>query len=474
MKKRNIFQIEYLLYLFLILSPFFDATSFLFRTIFPQYLLSPSTILRPIIPLILCLYIFIKDPKSRIHFILGGIIYTSYMIGHLYATDMVLTSISYKGLSGELQFVINYSYMIFLFYAIYWLLKNKKLPYLKQSLTLMLTSYLGLIYLSIVTGTSSPTYIEKIGYKGWNMSGNGLGAILVLTYTLLLPYLMEHKKKWWTWMILVSLIFFLLVLFGTRTGLYGVILVSAFYLVINITRKLLKRPNINWKLFSLILVVVLLIGSFLMVQIGSKTLKRRQHLENIESSIIDPLTGKPAHLTGDTTRIVVSIKENTYEEGSISETQKKAFLKLYDMANKYNIASHDQRSQQLLYHTAFYLEQKNPILYLFGNGYQSHHREMTFEMEVPALFYNFGIIGFLLYLGPFILLDIYGVIFFLKHIKKLSIGYVMSLCACLLAFILSFLTGYVYFYVPSMMIAVCSHILLLQEMDLVQNMKFEK
>lgn len=454
---------EYLLYLFLILSPFFDATSFLFRDMFPNSTLSPSTVLRPIIPFILCLYIFIKDSKTRKYFITGGIIYGCYMLGHLYATSTVLTSISYKGLSSELQFVMNYSYMIFLFYAIYWFFKNRGLPYLKQSLTIMLASYLGLIYLSILTHTSSPTYIEGIGYKGWNASGNGLGAILVLTYTLLLPYLMKNKKKWWTWVILGSLIFFLLILFGTRTGLYGVILVSAFYVVATIFLKLFHRGKINWKLFTVGVVILLLVGSVLLVKVGSRVLKRRQHLNEITSSIMDPLTGKPAHLTGDTNQIVVSIKKKTYEKGSISETQKKALLKLYDMASKYNIASHDQRSQQFLYHTAFYLEQHDPVLYLFGNGYQSHHREMTLEMEVPALFFNFGIIGFILYLGPFIILDIQGIIFCFQNRKRVTIGYAMSLCACLLAFILSFLTGYVYFYVPSMMIAVCSHILLLQE-----------
>lgn len=471
MKNRKEFKIEYLLYLFLILSPFFDATSFLFRDMFPNSSLSPSTVLRPIIPLILCLYIFIKDSKTRKYFIGAGIIYGSYMIGHLYATNTVLTSISYKGLFSELQFVINYSYMIFLFYAIYWFSKNKGLPYFKQSLTIMLASYLGLIYLSIVTGTSSPTYIEGIGYKGWNTSGNGLGAILVLSYTLLLPYLLENKKKWWTWVILGSLIFFLLILFGTRTGLYGVILVSAFYMIAMIVLKLLKKPKVNWRCLIIFVVILFLVGGFLLVKVGSKTLKRRQHLNEIASSIIDPMTGKPAHLTGDTTNIVVSIKENTYEKGSISETQKQAFLKLYDMANKYHIASHDQRSQQLLYHTSFYLEQKDPILYLFGNGYQSHHREMTFEMEVPALFFNFGIIGFILYLGPFMVIDIQGILFCFKNMKKVTIGYIMSLCACLLAFILSFLTGYVYFYVPSMMIAVCSHILLLQEKENIIVMK---
>lgn len=465
MKKRKEFKMEYLLYLFLILSPFFDATSFLFRDTFPNSILSPSTILRPIIPLILCLYIFIKDPKMRKIFLIGGIVYGAYMVGHLYATSTVLTDISYKGLASELQFVINYSYMIFLFIAIYWFSKKRGLPYFKQSLTLMLASYLGLIYLAIITGTSSPTYIEGIGYKGWNMSGNGLGAILVLSYTMLLPYLMSEKKKWWVWAILLSLVFFLMILFGTRTGLYGVILVTAFYVCATIFLKLLGHGKINWQRFIVGLLIVSVFGTVLLVKVGSSTLKRQAHLDDVASSIIDPMTKKPSHLTGDTTNIVVSIKEHTAAEASMSETQKKAFLHLYDWATKYDIKSNDQRSQQLFYHTAFFLEQRQPILYLFGNGYQSHFREMTLEMEVPALFFNFGIIGFILYLGPFMAIDVVGVYFCLRHMKKVTIGYVMSLCACLLAFILSFLTGYVYFYVPSMMIAICSHVLLLQEKE---------
>lgn len=464
MKKKIEFKMEYLLYLFLILNPFFDTLSFIFRNNFPDIPLSPSTILRPIIPLILCLYIFIKDKNMRKYFIGGGVLYTGYMIIHLYGTSLVLNPLSYGTIINELQFVINYTYMIFLFFAIYWFSKNRDLKYFKHSLIIMLAGYLFLIYLSIITGTSSPTYIEGIGYKGWNTSGNGLGAILVLLYSLLLPDFIKLKNKWWVYLIGGSLIVFLLFLFGTRTGLYGVILVSLFYLFssifIYIYQK--KRHLIKYIIFGFIIVLVIGIPFFL--KYSSNLLERRKHLNDITNSIIDPLTNKPAHLTGDITNIIVDIKKGIIDP-KVSKASKKSFLELYEKANKYNLASHDQRSQQFIYHTSYYLNQKNPILYLFGNGYQSHFRELTLEMEVPAMFYNFGIIGFIIYLGPFIVIMIYGLYFLFKKLKDINIFYLMSLCTCVLAFLLSFLTGYVYFYTPSMLIVVCANICLLKEVD---------
>ena len=90
-------------------------------------------------------------------------------------------------------------------------------------------------------------------------------------------------------------------------------------------------------------------------------------------------------------------------------------------------------------------EQKNPLLILFGNGYKNQTGELVMEMEVPAILCNFGIIGFILYLGPFIFALIYGMKEMLKNKKEIKIDKVMYLTGFLLAFALSSLSGYVFF-----------------------------
>lgn len=466
--KKIKFRIEYLLYLFIILSPFFDMMSYLYRTYVSASGISPSIILRPIIPIILCLYILVKDKKARTHFLIGGIIYATYLGIHLFLVQSLLTIYSYGTLFSELQFVVNYSYMIFLLYAILWFMKNRTLSHFKTSLLWMLACYLGLIFLAMLTHTSSPTYVEGIGDKGWNMSGNGLSAILVLSYAFLLPTLVQKRKKWWTWALLLSLFFFLLFLFGTKTGFLGVILLSACYLFFHLTLSHKKQKKIPIFKIGVAITSVLVVGVILMLAIGPKMLERQKHLSEIEHNIIDPLTQNPAHLTGDITSLVVEIKKGNIKEGDLRLESQNAFLKLYDFSQKYKIKQYDQRTQQLVYHTFLFFNQKDPMLFLFGNGYQSHFRELTLEMEVPAMLYNFGIIGFVIFLGPIIVLGIKGIQGLRKGRGHLTTSYMMYLVGVLLAFLLSFLTGYVYFYTPSMLVVICGYALLQKEREMLE------
>ncbi|HAB67392.1 MAG TPA: hypothetical protein DCE23_08500, partial [Firmicutes bacterium] len=106
MKKIKDFKIEYLLYLFVIISPFLDVLSFLFREWFPNALISPSTIIRPLIPLILLVYVFFKDKDVRKKLLILGIIYVIYGGIHLYLYNNIITGISYGGLFSEAQYVI--------------------------------------------------------------------------------------------------------------------------------------------------------------------------------------------------------------------------------------------------------------------------------------------------------------------------------------------------------------------------------
>ena len=88
-------------------------------------------------------------------------------------------------------------------------------------------------------------------------------------------------------------------------------------------------------------------------------------------------------------------------------------------------------------------------------------------MEVPAFFYNFGIVGFILYLGPFLFLIISGIYTFFKRHMKVSIDYMMYTRSRVmgLSVVLSCLTGYVYFYVPSMLVVVILFLLFIEEKE---------
>lgn len=90
-KIRKIINLENILCVFLIICPILDIASFVFRNAF-NVSFSPSTFIRPIIPMIVGLYIFFKEKKKfKLYMFLVGIVYLIYGIAHLYMFQVLKT-----------------------------------------------------------------------------------------------------------------------------------------------------------------------------------------------------------------------------------------------------------------------------------------------------------------------------------------------------------------------------------------------
>ena len=141
----------------------------------------------------------------------------------------------------------------------------------------------------------------------------------------------------------------------------------------------------------------------------------------------------------------------------MSEAQKKAVLDLFEYCKEKNIAGNNTRKQQLMYNIYLVKEQKSMVGILFGNGFKTNFREMVMENELVSFLLNFGIIGFILYVSPFVLILIYGSIKLIKKIKnkeKIKTGHLMNVSALVLIFALSYLSGYIFFNSSLMVIIV--------------------
>jgi len=99
-----------ILYLFIIILPLLDMSSFIFRNFFNTSF-SISTFIRPIIPIILIILIFFKY-KFKLKAVLVGIIYGIYALIHLYIFNKLNYEISYGTLTHELQYLVNYTFSI--------------------------------------------------------------------------------------------------------------------------------------------------------------------------------------------------------------------------------------------------------------------------------------------------------------------------------------------------------------------------
>ena len=458
-KKKRI-TIPQLLSLYLILCPIFDCVSFLFRSV-TKTSWSPSTWLRPILPTFIFLYLFFKE-KHKGKKLLIVFLYALYAGIHLWIFSYLQTKASYGNLLHELQYIVNYTFMIGNLMIYLEVFQKNSTKQLQVSVLLSITIYITSMYLAIITNTSSSTYIEGMGYKGWFESGNSISAILLLSLFIIFNLIKEKKYRYWGIAVIALVGIYLATLMGTRVGLYGIILVLFVYATLEILTAILHQVQLQkWSLIGSLCAIVIVVGVVFVV--GSNTLERRKHLKEIEQEIVDETLQQSSHISGSLLEIKEKIENHTLEEGYLLEAQKQSILDLYQFANQHNLVNNDMRMQQLIYHTYLIKNQANPILLLTGNGYLTSYRELVLEMEIPAFLYNFGILGFILYFVPFSAIFLYGVYQAIRNPKKIEVEYGMKLAGCFCSYALAFLSGYTFFNSSTMMMIIVLHVLLLEQ-----------
>ena len=465
MKKLNSKNI---LYLFIIALPILDMSSFIFRNFFNTSF-SPSTFIRPIIPIILIILIFFKY-KFKLKTIIIGSIYGIYALIHLYIFNKLNYGISYGTITHELQYLVNYTFSILNLFIFLFVFHKEDTKNITKSILITNGIYILSIYISILTKTSSTTYLEGMGFKGWFESGNSLSTILVLNLFIIFTLFnkLESKKlKIITFIEIILSGIFLIFLLGTRTGLFGFILVLGVYLFskifiifrdnfINKEKKLEKKK----KILLIISCCLIVITVSLVLYKGSSLLVRRKYLKSLDFEIIDSSTGNPSHVTGDVLKFKEQIETTGIDNSYMPEAMQNSITELYNFANNHSIAGTDRRTQQLVYNAYLVKNQSNIFYMLFGNGFLNNYGELTLEMEIPAFLFNFGIIGFTLYFIPFLSLFIFYIYIGIKNIKKIDSEYIFLCFGILLSFILSFLVGQIFFNSSAMIVITCMNVLL--------------
>ena len=465
---KNKLKLENIIYVFVILCPILDIVSFIFRNTFNTKI-SPSTIIRPLIPTLVILWLFIKkDKKFKRDLLIIGAIYVIYALIHIYLFSKVKTGMSFGTETHELQYAINYTFMIINLIIFTTVFKEDNIDKLKKSVLISAGIYIISIYILILTKTSSHTYIEGMGYKGWFESGNSISAILLLTMFIYLPYIKDKKYRKFVIPMLVLVGIFLSMLIGTRAGLFGFIIIIALYMGIEVLFNILRNKKINKK-FLILGITGTAIIILIVVGFGSTTLQRRKHLKDIESDIIDETSQENAHITGSTLKIKEDIEKGEVQSEYISDAQKQSILDLYNIANRLQIKNNDQRMQQLIYNMALIKNQKNIFLILFGNGYVANFSELVLEMEFASMLFNFGIVGFLLYMGPFLAIFFAGFYYGIKYRKQIDSEYAFLWFGSAMSFALSLLSGYTFFSSSSMIMIVSINTILFVKIRKLKN-----
>lgn len=369
------------------------------------------------------------------------------------------TGISFGTVTSEMQYIINYSFLILNLFIYLFVFYKKDTTKLKKCILIAMCIYIISIIISIITKTYSTTYVEGLGIKGWFESGNSLGSILILGLFILFTMVKEKKSNKIVIPTILLIGIFLLILLGTRTAMFGSIAVVAVYLFSELFILIKNKLNINKKAIILICIIIILISSTVLV-LGSNTLQRRKYLNSLNAQTIDLGTGTTGHITLDLLNIKAKLDNGELSNDYLSPASAKALNSLYEFANKTQLESTNRRVQQLVYNTYLVIYQANPISILFGNGLLNNYAELTMEMELPAFLLNFGLIGFTLYFIPFLSIFIYSLYIGIKQFKKIDVEYLMLMFGDLFAFGLACFTGVVFFSSSSMMIVIVLNVLL--------------
>ena len=468
---------ENLLCFLIILCPIFDNVSYAFRHYYNSEL-SIVTIARPIIPVIISIYMFIKvEKKDKFKLLAIAFIYFLYGAAHLLVTKNLFTGSSYGTIRNEAQYIINFTFsIVLLIIYLYTFVKNNsnlKSEKIEKSITIMLLLYVLLLYISVITKISPYTYPEtKVGFKGLNESGNSISAICILSLFIVLPSigfttLFKSEKKERIFKI-IGIITYLLVsiymitLIGTRAGLFGILLVTALY----VTFEILFRKN---KKMIIALILFALLAGVLVLTVGSSTISRRKQISEAKNLMIDKSTGQVGNMTIDMLDLKNNILNGNVTEDYLPKANQQAVLDLHEYTKMHNTPGNDLRTLQLMYNIFLVKNQRNALTILFGNGYKANLGEMVMENELASIPLNFGIIGFILYLVPFIAIFIISIKKGIQNKKNLTIKYVMLQSALLLSFILSWMSGYVFFPISSMILVVTICTLLIIEMKKIER-----
>ena len=377
---------------FILLGPIIDLLTGLCLHLF-EIKFTMGIILRVAFLLFICyITVFIYNKKKLLYPYLLIILYSIlYIIGIIIYKDGV-------GLITEIQGLVKVFYFPVLLLSLYSI--REEINISKMSLFTTLFLYLIFIFVPILLGIGYETYeITKAGTLGFYNSANEISGIISILTPIMFIILISSRKiipK----LILGIMYLVVILMMGTKTPLLSLgITIMAILLYLwrdSIIKRQFKRIFVS--------IIILLIGVSALIVIIPKT----NFYKNIET-----------HLNYLKLDNVGEVFEDEELVDHFIFSQRLTFLnkkaKLYREANVY---------------------QK-----LFGIGYLKNNGKPTkmIEMDYFDIFYNHGIIGFVLFFA----ITIYVLWKILRKEKTLNFESYMTFISLLLIVFLSFFTGHI-------------------------------
>ena len=384
-------NISLIIAIFILLSPIIDLLTGLCLHLFEIHF-TIGIILRVLFLLFICYAtIFVYKKKLLLPYLAIGLYGILYIIGIIMYKNGV-------GIITEFQGLVKVFYFPVLFLSLYSI--RDEINISKMTLFTTLFLYLICIFVPILLGIGYDTYeITKAGTLGFYNSANEISGIISILTPIMFIILFSSKSIIPKFLLGIMYLVVILMM-GTKTPLLtlGITIVA---IILYLWKDYLIKKQYKKIITS---VIILLIGISALIVIIPKT----NFYKNIET-----------HLNYLKLDNVGEVFEDEELVDHFIFSQRLTFL--------------DRKAN--LYHKA------NTYQKLFGIGYLKSNGKPTkmIEMDYFDIFYNHGVIGFLL----FFIITIYVLWKVLKKEKTLNFDSYMLFISLLLIIFLSFFTGHI-------------------------------
>ena len=304
----------------------------------------------------------------------------------------------------EVQFIAKALYFVIMFLSyllIFTSLHTQKafVSKFQQYIVYAMTIVGAVLLFTFITGTGFDTYeYGKAGNKGWFYSGNELSAILSIGFPFVVMYAVRKMNSWkeiYYWLPALILGFSALML-GTKVGHLSILLVCGLTPIILLIEwlksKKLKEDTSTIKRNLIVSISAILL--FIML-----------------TPITPAYTNTAGHYSSVNEKLLEELLEEMEDESQVdqNELEENKALKERMAENKFFnnklVTVLLSNRDVYLYRTHTHFVEAPIHQKLFGLGYAGNWEEnpKLIEMDFFDLFYSFGIIGFLLFIAPFVI-----------------------------------------------------------------------
>lgn len=397
MKKYNEF-VEKLFWLMIIINPFLDAATGIYKTFFEKedtsFSLSPSLIIRFLFLSLLVIYLFTtKNRKAILTLIPIGIAAVASV-----GVEIVL-NMDFS-IMEDAMYIARFAYNIVMLFCWYWIFSvlGYKKKELLNKLNRLLCWTLIIIGINVIfgqiTGTGHSTYADRFGYRGsmgYYFAGNDITAILMLVFPVSIYAFINSdkssKKDRNLFLIASSMTVVTNSLIGTKTSFLALFATSAVVIIYGIVMLAKNKESLYLKKFGVIILAAVIMTAAI---IGLEfILAKSSFMETISESIKS---------TGNI------LRKEGIETALLSGRQ----VKLKEALTQFKDAG--------------------PLAWIFGIGRGS--QESIIEMDVVEVLCYYGIFGILSMLWIYVSLGFMLVKNFLKNFSFETMMVVTAIVLC--------------------------------------------